>query len=384
MQSGRCDLECDKGNRVKMIEVIPAITSSQAKTGSDAETSEGKVELLAAAADFFADRLLTRKQQKRLSFFIEFTAQPVRGPISLDMLAGKSGLFGFRPPRLFEMTVSSAAGMRAALDAVAVEMVHIAQIMSQRLEIFAKKRKIDGQRETALKARWLGKRAVFIDALPRIERAWVIEAEVTSKQLVGEFLSWSSGRIRSVPRQRPKGDKIGLYRVRPTKIAMPASSQIWSDKEEETVMVPSISGAESLRSEPAQTPAFPQNFSPDIVPADCAAVDAAGASGRNLSNDSANDSAIGSAQQGDGRQAKARQMVPAPAAQKIAAAAPIEPPQMAEFAIYVEVPSLGTTRRLNSGAFQGKLNDLLERGLIARESVRAAMRLADERRRQLR
>jgi hypothetical protein len=384
MQSGRCDLECDKGNRVKMIEVIPAITSSQAKTGSDAETSEGKVELLAAAADFFADRLLTRKQQKRLSFFIEFTAQPVRGPISLDMLAGKSGLFGFRPPRLFEMTVSSAAGLRAALDAVAVEMVHIAQIMSQRLEIFAKKRKIDGQRETALKARWLGKRAVFIDALPRIERAWVIEAEVTSKQLVGEFLSWSSGRIRSVPRQRPKGDKIGLYRVRPTKIAMPASSQIWSDKEEETVMVPSISGAESLRSEPAQTPAFPQNFSPDIVPADFAAVDAAGASGRNLSNDSANDSAIGSAQQGDGRQAKARQMVPAPAAQKIAAAAPIEPPQMAEFAIYVEVPSLGTTRRLNSGAFQGKLNDLLERGLIARESVRAAMRLADERRRQLR
>ena len=384
MQSGRCDLECDKGNRVKMIEVIPAITSSQAKTGSDAETSEGKVELLAAAADFFADRLLTRKQQKRLSFFIEFTAQPVRGPISLDMLAGKSGLFGFRPPRLFEMTVSSAAGMRAALDAVAVEMVHIAQIMSQRLEIFAKKRKIDGQRETALKARWLGKRAVFIDALPRIERAWVIEAEVTSKQLVGEFLSWSSGRIWSVPRQRPKGDKIGLYRVRPTKIAMPASSQIWSDKEEETVMVPSISGAESLRSEPAQTPAFPQNFSPDIVPADFAAVDAAGASGRNLSNDSANDSAIGSAQQGDGRQAKARQMVPAPAAQKIAAAAPIEPPQMAEFAIYVEVPSLGTTRRLNSGAFQGKLNDLLERGLIARESVRAAMRLADERRRQLR
>ena len=35
-----------------MIEVIPAVTSSQAKTGSDAGTSEGKVELLAAAADF--------------------------------------------------------------------------------------------------------------------------------------------------------------------------------------------------------------------------------------------------------------------------------------------------------------------------------------------
>ena len=77
-------------------------------------------------------------------------------------------------------------------------------------------------------------------------------------------------------------------------------------------------------------------------------------------------------------------MVPALTAQKIAAAAPIDPPQMAEFIIYVEVPLLGTMRQLNSGAFCGKLNDLYERGLIARESVRAAMRLADDRRQQLR
>ena len=231
------------------------------------------------------------------------------------------------------MTLSLAVGMRAALAAVAVEKVLIALVMSERLEIFAKKRKIGGQRETALKARWLGNRAIFIDALPRAERAWVIEAEVTSKQLVGEFLAWSSGRIRSVPRQRPKRNKIGLYRVRPTKIAVPASSQIWSDKEEETVVVPLVSGAESLCSEPSQTEVSRQNFSPGIVPADFA---------------------------------------------------PIDPPQLSEFTIYVEVPSLGTTRRLNSGAFHGKLNDLYERGLIARESVRAAMRLADDRRRQLR
>ena len=249
------------------------------------------------------------------------------------MLASKTGLFGLRPPRRFKMTLSLAVGMRAALDTVAVEMVHIAQVMSERLEIFAKKRKIGGQRETALKVRWLGNRAIFIDALPRAERAWVIEAEVTSKQLVGEFLAWSSGRIRSVPRQRPKRNKIGLYRVRPTKIAVPASSQIWSDKEEETVMVPLVSGAGSPFSEPSQTEVSRQNFSPDSVSADFA---------------------------------------------------PIDPPQMAEFTIYVEVPSLGTTRRLNSGAFHGKLNDLYERGLIARGSVRAAMRLADDRRRQLR
>ena len=363
-----------------MIEVTPAITPNQAKTGSDAGTSKGKVELLAAATNFFADRLLTRKQQKSLSFFIEFTARPVRGPISIDMLAGKSGLFGFRPPRLFEMTVSSAPGMRAALDAVAVDMVHIAQVMSQRLEIFAKKRKIDGQLETALKARWLGRRAIFIDALPHAERAWVIEADATSKQLVGEFLAWSSSRIRSVPRQRPKGDKIGLYRVRPAKIAMPAPNQMWNDKEEETVMVPSVSGAELLGVVPSQTDAAQPDLSSDIVPADFAPVGAAYASGCQPLGDPADDSA------GLGvntpAQTEAQQMIPALAAQKVAAAAPIDPPQMAEFAIYVEVPSLGTTRRLNSGAFHGKLNDLFERGLIARESARAAMRLADDRRRQ--
>ena len=45
-----------------MIEVILAVTPSQAQTGSDAETSEAKIELLAAEADDFADRLLTHKQ----------------------------------------------------------------------------------------------------------------------------------------------------------------------------------------------------------------------------------------------------------------------------------------------------------------------------------
>ena len=116
----------------------------------------------------------------------------------------------------------------------------------------------------------------------------MIEAEVTSKQLVGEFLAWSSGRIRSLPRQRPKGDKIGLYRVRPTKIAMPASSQNWSDKEKETVMVPSIFGAKSLGLAPSQTAAVPQNFGPDIIPADFAPVGAVGANGRVPLDDLAN------------------------------------------------------------------------------------------------
>ena len=76
------------------------------------------------------DCLLTRKQQERLSFFVEFAALPIRGPISLDVLAGKSGLFGFRPPRQFEVTVSSAARMWAGFDAMVFEMINIVQITS--------------------------------------------------------------------------------------------------------------------------------------------------------------------------------------------------------------------------------------------------------------
>ena len=75
------------------------------------------------------------------------------------------------------MTVSSAVGMRTAFDAVAFEMVHLAQVMSQRLEIFAKKRKIGGQGEIVLKARWLGKRAIFIDALPHADGAAFCSAD---------------------------------------------------------------------------------------------------------------------------------------------------------------------------------------------------------------
>jgi len=304
---------CDKGNDAKMIEVIPAPQTKQGNSGSDGGTSAGKVELLVAATDFFANRLLTREQQRQLTFLIEFTAYPVRGPINLEMMAGKLGLFGFRPPRLFEMTVSSAAGMRAALEAVAVEMVYITQLMSQRLQIFPKKRKIDGQREIALKSRWLGRRAVFIDTVPKAERAWVAEAEMIAQQLVGEFLAWSSGRIQTVPRQRPKGNKIGLYRVRPTRIVMPASSQVWVD------------------------------------------------------------------QQGWGDQIDDAAWSPAADDAPALRASRVDPPQTPEFVIFVDVPALGMARRLNSGAFHGKLNDLLERGLIARDSARAAVRLADDR-----
>lgn len=361
-----------------MIEVIPAPQTKQGNSGSDAGTSAGKVELLVAATDFFANRLLTRKQQRQLTFLIEFTAYPVRGPINLEMMAGKLGLFGFRPPRLFEMTVSSAAGMRAALEAVAVEMVYITQLMSRRLQIFAKKRKIDGQREIALKSRWLGSRAVFIDTVPKAERAWVAEAEMIAQQLVGEFLAWSSGRIQTVPRQRPKGNKIGLYRVRPARIVMPASSQVWVDQQgwgdqiDDAAWSPAAEDAPALRASRVD-PVTANGSDPVLQLAQFAALHSQ-APNHPAPNHPARDQATAS---NDDMVEHGRQLLPAqpPAA----AIVPVDPPQTAEFVIFVDVPALGMARRLNSGAFHGKLNDLLERGLIARESARAAMRLADDR-----
>ena len=47
-----------------------------------------------------------------------------------------------------------------------------------------------------------------------------------------------------------------------------------------------------------------------------------------------------------------------------------------EFKIAVEVPRLGMDRILHSAMLHGKLNDLLERGLVSYDAARAAFRQA--------
>ena len=47
-----------------------------------------------------------------------------------------------------------------------------------------------------------------------------------------------------------------------------------------------------------------------------------------------------------------------------------------EFKVAVEVPRLGMDRILHSAMLHGKLNDLLERGLISYDAARAAFRQA--------
>jgi len=337
-----------------MIEVVPASNienkgpkasglkksgSAQWMTDDGTFVSPAESELLAQATDFFANRLLTRRQQARLTFLIELTTAPIRVPISLENLTGKLGFFGFKPPRLFEMTASTALGMRAALEFVAGEMVHVAQVSRHRLEIFSKKHGIIGARKMALKAKWRGKRESFVDAQPRHECIWVIEAEQTATQLVDEFLAWSAGHMKTVPRQRETARQIGLYRVRPAKIELEKNH------------------ADKIHAEKRMAEKSMADIKADIIagiPADVAA-------------------AV------DAEMDRVASVMP-DVMPDVMPAGPVDLPKGPEFVIYVDVPALGAARQLTSGAFYGKVNDLLERGLIVRGSAGTAIRLAEGRR----
>ena len=175
-----------------------------------ATVASGEVELIVTAARFFIDWLIPAAQQKRLSLKIEVTDKPGRTPIAIKWLVGSSGLFGMKPPRNFEMTVSVAAGVKDGLEIAANEIVHVAQVVSGRLKICQKNRKINGQKQEAYAASWVGGRFAFVDMTPRPSRLWEAEAGTLKTLLVDEFLSWSAGRLAKLPTQSPKKNNYGL------------------------------------------------------------------------------------------------------------------------------------------------------------------------------
>jgi hypothetical protein len=316
-----------------MIEVISVRAGTEA--GHTPPTSDEE-QLLSAAVGFFADRLLARKQQRRLTFVIEFTAAPHRYPVDMEALIGENGLFGFRPPRLFEMTASSAAGMRDALESVAVEMVHIAQVTTGRLALFNKKRKFRGARQSVITARWLGKQETIVDRLARTDRPWVIEAIKTAPRLVDEFMALAAGTTASVPRQKATDRQIGLHLV-----------TAWASVGNRAAATPDIE--------------VPQSATPPVTPSDAVPADVEKA----LAIEARFDDPA------------------APLPPKLGAATdPIEMPVGPEFSIAVPVAGFDRPRQLGSSVLFGKVNDLLERGLIVRDSARAAIRLAESRRTQ--
>ena len=124
----------------------------------------GEAELLSYAANYMALRLFTARQRKRLNVLIDVTRHPLRVPVTRAMLARQKAVFGTRAPTCFEMTVSTAAGIRDAAETLAHEMLHISQAVNERLLISSRKTRFDGQKTRVEVARWMGGKPVVMDS----------------------------------------------------------------------------------------------------------------------------------------------------------------------------------------------------------------------------
>ena len=346
---------------------------------TDSSVADSEVELIVTAARFFLDRLVPATQQKKLILNVGVTDKPGRMPIAVKWLVGSSGFFGWRSPRHFVMTVSVAAGIKDGLEVAANEIVHVAQTVTGRLKICLKSRKVNGKREDAYAASWVNGKFVCIDMTPRENRLWEAEAHLLKTQLVDEFLAWSAGRLKTLPTQKPKKNIYGLYAIRPQIIAAP-------------VLIPPRSAplkdAIYQLSDVVERPADTPDFSADAPVSD------------QLENGqpTPDDRKLGDPAQGDHALVLQDESQDVPLPQEIThpqetARAPkiclsIGQPQLVnhlqmdsdEFKIAVNVPRLGMDRMLDSAMLHGKLNDLLERGLIPHDAARAAFRQAQQNR----
>jgi len=341
---------------------------------TDSSVADGEVELIVTAARFFLDRLVPAAQQKKLMLNVGVTDKPGRTPIAVKWLVGSSGFFGWRSPRHFVMTVSVAAGIKDGLEVAANEIAHVAQTVTGRLKICLKSRKVNGKREDAYAASWVNGKFAFIDMTPRDNRLWEAEAHLLKTQLVDEFLAWSAGRLKTLPTQKPKKNIYGLYAIRPQIIAAP-------------VLIPP-------RSAPVKDAIYQLS---DVVerPADTADFLADAPVSDQLENGQPTSDAP---TQGDQVSVLQDESQDVPLPQEITlpqetAGVPkirlsIGQPQLVnhlqmgsdEFKIAVNVPRLGMDRMLDSAMLHGKLNDLLERGLIPHDAARAAFRQAQQNR----
>ena len=153
-------------------------------------------------------------------------------------------------------------------------------------------------------------------------------------QLVDQFLTWALGEVETLPGQAASAQRIRLHPVGPAHVILPEKIRPL---------------ARQIKARPPQPP-MPESH--DDMPPDVAVALAA--------------------------ETMFSPGVPAPMAPLPLAMAGAAPDQVEGRcgAIYVHVPHLGTTRRLDSAALQGKVNDLLERGLVQRNAARTALETA--------
>ena len=88
---------------------------------------------------------------------IDVTGRQMRAPVTRAMLGPQRAGLGTRTPTMFEMTVSTAAGIRDAAETIAHELLHISQAVNGRLNIVFKAQ--EGQRTQkclSMWVRWMG------------------------------------------------------------------------------------------------------------------------------------------------------------------------------------------------------------------------------------
>lgn len=184
----------------------------------------GEAELMTAAAQYFADRLLTPKQQKAITLLIDAANRPVRVPLTRDMLSERLGVFGATLPSAFEMSVSTATGIKDALEVIAHEMVHVSQVLNRRLRMRACKVKSDKIRHMSHSVNWLGDKFPLLDEFPWHLRPWEIEACQWQTILVNEFIARMTGANPQIVTQRGRNNQLALLYVRPSAIKAPPQS----------------------------------------------------------------------------------------------------------------------------------------------------------------
>ena len=179
----------------------------------------GEAELLVCAADYFSARLFTARQRKSLTVLINVTRESLRVPVTRAMLGPQKAGLVRKAPTLFEMTVSTAGGIRDAAEIVAHEMLHISQAVNGRLVIAAKKIRTDGRKMVVDRVRWMGGKPLVMNDLAWHLRPWEIEASHWQGLLVDEFLALATGQAADQPVQSPRRRQLALY---PVTLASPA------------------------------------------------------------------------------------------------------------------------------------------------------------------
>jgi hypothetical protein len=177
------------------------------------DTRPGEAELLAAGAAYFANRLLSRRHRRQIEIAINITTQPMRVPIPRSMLSTNDSVFRRQLPKNFAFSVSVASGMRSAMELIAHEIIHIAQVLYRRLIItwrILPQRSID---RVVYQARWENGRAMPMGQLEWAARPWEIEASRWQSILVDEFLAYSTGQLHSLPIQRPRRRQLALFDI---------------------------------------------------------------------------------------------------------------------------------------------------------------------------